>query len=87
MMNVYPSRAPWDHSYLPARRQSIRKGVSSTTATTALMLFIIGILTGYFLGLLHQAGQKAQHIEDEKILAAGCRADRIPLREKREVTR
>ena len=67
-MNIYPGN-------IPARQE--RKGFRMTAASV-VMVFVFGIFTGYILGLWHQIGQKLQRIEDDKILAAGCRADRIP---------
>ena len=42
------------------------------TAGAVVMVFVLGMFAGYIVGLWHQIAQKAQRIEDEKILAAGC---------------
>lgn len=42
---------------------------------TAIMIFVFGVCAGYIVGLWHQAAQKEQRIQDEKILSAGSRWD------------
>lgn len=39
------------------------------------IIFVFGMFAGYIVGLWHQAAQKEQRIQDEKILSAGSRWD------------
>lgn len=68
-MNIYPGCT---YRY-PARRQE-RKGFRMT-AGAVVMVFVLGMFAGYIVGLWHQIAQKAQRIEDEKILAAWSRVE------------
>ena len=64
-MNVYPAH------YVGPMEIKRKKGFRMT-AGAVVMVFVLGMFAGYIVGLWHQIAQKAQRIEDEKILAAGC---------------
>ena len=52
-----------------------RRCPANITPAAVVMVFVFGMVAGYIVGLWHQIGQKAQRIEDEKILAAQGRME------------